>query len=65
MFRSGADGRYALTTLVGQNMAVVEGPAITAKGLVMANRQPVDVAPGENSIDLQVPAAPPSATPAP
>lgn len=51
----GPDGRYKITTLIGENMALVEGPAIIKNGLAVSNRTPVEVVAGENVIDLAVP----------
>ena len=58
------DGHYSIKTLIGGNMAIVEGPAIAKNGLAVSNRQPVQVDPGENSVDLKVPATPDSTAPA-
>ena len=58
------DGHYTITTLVGQNMAIVEGPAIVKNGLMVANRQAVELTAGENTVDLTVPRTTSSTAPA-
>ena len=49
------DGTYSVTTLIGENRVSVEGPEITKGGLEIAGRRTIDVAGGENIVDLEVP----------
>jgi hypothetical protein len=48
------DGSYAITTMVGENMVTVQGPAVNQSGLTR-NRKQYDVKSGENSLVIELP----------
>ena len=53
------DGTYEVTTLTGHNAISVTGPAITKEPQLGYAAKTLDVQPGTNSLDIELPPAKP------
>jgi hypothetical protein len=51
----GSDGTYSITTLQGQNTARITGPAVKKEPQLGYGIHTIDVQPGENNFDINLP----------
>jgi hypothetical protein len=51
----GSDGTYSITTLQGQNTARISGPAVKKEPQLGYGMHTIDVQPGENTFNIDLP----------
>jgi hypothetical protein len=51
----GKDGTYSITTLQGQNIARISGPAVKKEPQLGYGMHTIDVQPGENTFNIDLP----------